>query len=100
MAVTAAQIRAGKAQLLDRVWVRYPAMRPEILRVLLQLYRQGDATDREVARAILDDAFQAARGRALDHEAHHLLAEALSVPDAATPGIDRTDMLGILQGIA
>jgi hypothetical protein len=99
MAVTAAQVRAGKATVLDRLYLRYPPMRPTILRVLLQLYRQGDATDKEVARAILEQAFQAAEGEALGHRARHQFADALSRDDDVTTGIDEADSAALLAGV-
>lgn len=98
MAVTVAQIRAGKAQLLDRLWLRYPAARRPLLRLLMQFSRQGDATDREVAQAIMAQIAQASEG-ALDHRARHLLAEALSDSDDGITSIDDTDISTLLPGV-
>ena len=99
MAVTTAQIRAGKEQILDRLYVRYPELRITILRVLLQLYRQGNATDKEVARAILDQAIQAATSLPIGHGAKHIFAELLSQNDAATPDGDQNDVNALLTGV-
>jgi hypothetical protein len=96
MAVTRAQVNAGKAAIIDRLFIRYPHCRIPAVRIAIQLAKGGNATQREVARGILQEAYTADTGRdpfAFPHNFKQWLREALdpALSDVQTTGIDRAD---------
>lgn len=98
MAVTTVQLRAGKAAILDRLFMQYPACRMPAVRIAIKLAKGGNATQQEVARAILQEAYQAATGRdplAFSHNFKQWLREALEdvTGEDPTTGIDRADAI-------
>lgn len=96
MAITTAQENAGKANILDRAFMRYPACRLPLVRIALQLWKAGNATQKEVYRSILQRGYQADTGRdplAFSHNFKQWLREALSeeFDNDPTTGISRSD---------
>ncbi len=59
---TQAQINAGKAQVLDRMFIRYPQTQDIAIRIAVQYVKNGTALEIEVGKAILQEAYQAIFG--------------------------------------
>jgi len=88
MSVTQAQVNAGKAQILDRLFIRYPAIREPAIRIAVQLAKGGTATQLEVRQAILQEAYTSITGRAplsFKHNFQQLLRSALEDPTGLDP---------------
>lgn len=95
MAITQAQVNAGKALVLDRLFKRYSASREPAIRIAVQAAKQGNPTEREVAKYILQEAYQAING--IDpvgrHAFQHFVADGLNTdPDDPTTGVDQGDL--------
>jgi hypothetical protein len=96
MAITTAQLNAGKAAVLEQLFVQYPPCRIPAIRATIKLAKGGNQTQQEIARALLQQAYQAATGRDPFEFAHNFkqwLREALEDVTGADPvtGIDRSD---------
>jgi hypothetical protein len=98
MAVTTAQVNAGKATVLDRAFIRYPAVRAPLIRIAVQAIKNGNAIEQEVGKAILNEAYQFIKGQnpnlnaVTKHEFKHLLYDGLQDDsNDPTTGVDVTD---------
>ena len=98
MAITIAQLNAGKAVVLDRLFQRYPMLHGYALRVLVQSYKQAaNQTQRDIAMAIANQAYQTVFGVAPSTRQHHFrqwLRDQMQIPLGAedlTTGVDPTD---------
>ena len=95
MAITRAQVNAGKAAVLDRLFLQYPACRVPAVRIAVKVAKGGNATQREVLRSILQDGYQADTGRdplAFQHNFKQWMRQACDdQPDDPTTGIDVSD---------
>lgn len=83
MAVTRAQVNAGKAAILDALFTRYPEWRMKMLRVAVSLAKGGNATQIEVRNAILNESYNTmfSRDAVGRHDFKHWLHSALSGDD-------------------
>lgn len=90
MAVTRAQLNTAKATVVDRLFLRYPQFHSTMIRVVVQAYKQGNAAEREVLEALLQEAYQALYSRTPvgDRDFWHWLERGCQdVPDDPTTGV-------------
>lgn len=79
MAITTNQLNATKATIVDRTFLRYTQCRLPLVRIAIQIYKNGNATQREAAMHTLKQAYTAAHGVSPIgvHHFKHWLREAL-----------------------
>lgn len=93
MAITTAQRNAGYRQLALLLAADYPEHLDKLYRIIVREVKGGNATQREIAKAVGRELYQAAYG--VDpvgrHEFRHLLHNALQSPDESGDGLTLDD---------
>lgn len=97
MAITTAQRNAGAYQLLVEMATEFPRECDAICWIIVKAVKDGNATQKEIAKALLNSLVEAATGQdptqnaTLRHRVKHLLYDAVQRFEYEHPGLTASD---------
>lgn len=99
MSTTQAAIDAAKTTIVNRAFLRYPAIRPVLIRLLVEYGKEGDTVQRDAARYLIQQAWQAVNGASPVgiHWFRDWIFTAVSCADDATPGVAKADVYDAME---